>query len=270
MKIGVKYASHFDFVALRTLLGTLCLFIVMLCLRKPIRPKEVPGTFLLGLLQTTGLLGLITWALVSGGAGKTSVLAYTMPFWVLFLAWPILGERIRGLQWIAIILALAGLVLVIGPLNLNSGLVSDGLAILSGVFWAMSTIVVKKLRNQADLDLLSLTAWQMLFGTIPLVVVALFLHSKPIVWSTDFIVALIYTGIAGAAVVWPLWLYLLSKLSAGVASMATLATPIIGVLSAWIQLGERPGFTESIGMLLIGIALVLISLQSFKQGKSHG
>lgn len=265
MKVGVKYAAPFEFVALRTMLGTLSLFLVMFCLRKPIWPNEIPGTFLLGSLQTAGLLGFATWALVSGGAGKTAVLVYTMPFWVLFLAWPILGERIRGMQWIAIILGLGGLLLILGPLNLNSGLVSDGLAILAGLLWAMSSIVAKKLRSKADLDLLSLTAWQMLFGTIPLVVIALLEHSTPIVWSGSFIGALVYTGILATAVVWVLWLYLLNKLSAGAASMGTLATPVIGVLAAWIQLGERPGFAEAMGMLLIGIALVLISLQSLQQ-----
>jgi len=51
--------------------------------------------------------------LVSGEAGKTAVLLYTMPFWVILLAWPILGERIRGLEWLAVILAFAGLVCIV-------------------------------------------------------------------------------------------------------------------------------------------------------------
>jgi drug/metabolite transporter (DMT)-like permease len=265
MKIGVKYAAPFEFVALRSLLGTLSLFLVLFWLRKPIRPKELLGTFLLGSLQTAGLLGFATWALVSGGAGKPSVLVYTTPFWVLFFAWPLLGERIRGWQWIAIILGLSGLLLILGPLKLNSGLVSDGLAILAGISWALSTIVAKKLRSNAEVDLLSLTTWQMLFGTIPLVAIALLAKPTPIVWSGQFIGALIYTGIGATALVWPLWLYLLNRLSAGAASMATLATPVVGVLAAWFQLGERPGLAELIGMLLIIIALFLISLQSLQQ-----
>ena len=42
-------------------------------------------------------------ALAGGGAGRTSVLVFTMPFWTLLLAWPVLGERVRGLQWIALV-----------------------------------------------------------------------------------------------------------------------------------------------------------------------
>lgn len=110
MKVGVKYAPPFQFVALRTMLATLILFLVMFCWRKPIWPKQVLGTFVFGLLQTAGFLGFATWALASGGAGKTAVVAYTMPFWVLFLAWPLLGERIRGLSSTQLLLVQAVLI----------------------------------------------------------------------------------------------------------------------------------------------------------------
>jgi len=267
MKVAVQYSPPFDLAALRALLGALSLFLVMFWLRKSIWPKEILETFLLGSLQTSGLIGLSTWALVSGGAGKTSVLLYTMPFWVLVLAWPILGERIQGVQWIAAILALSGLLFILAPLNLNSDLGSKGLALLSGISWAMSVIVAKRLRQKTNLDLLSLTAWQMLFGSIPLVVIALLLPSLPIVWSSSFIGALIYNVIPGSAVAWLLWLYVLSRLSAGVASLGMLSNPVVGVLTAWVQLGERPGLAESLGMLLIGSALVLLSVQGLKHNR---
>ncbi len=38
------------------------------------------------------------WALEAGGTGKTAILVYTMPFWVLIMAWPFLSERITGLN----------------------------------------------------------------------------------------------------------------------------------------------------------------------------
>lgn len=265
MKVALTYCAPFDFAALRALLGALSLFLVMFWLRKPIWPKEFLGTFLLGLLQTSAFLGFSTWALVSGGAGKTAVLVYTMPFWVLILAWPILGERIRGVQWIALILSLGGLLFMLEPLNLNSGLASKLLALLSGISWAISAIVAKRLRQKINLDLLSFTAWQMFFGCIPLVVISLLLPSTPIVWSGSFIGALIYNVIPGTALAWLLWLYVLNRLSAGAASMGMLANPVVGVLSAWAQLGERPEPAESMGMLLIGSTLVLISLQGLRQ-----
>ncbi len=265
MKVGVQYSPPFEFAALRALLGALSLFLVMFGLRKPLWPQAIWGTFLLGTLQTAGVLGLSMWALVSGGAGKTAVLNYMMPFWVLMLAWPILGERLRGLQWLAAALAFGGLLFILTPLDLNRDLLSKSLAILSGISWALSAIVAKKLYQKAKFDLLSLTAWQMLLGSIPLILIAVLVPSQPIVWSGPFISALIYNAIPANAVAWLLWLYALSRLSAGVASLGTLVNPIVGVFAAWLQLGERPGFGELLGMLLIGSALLLTSMHGFRQ-----
>jgi drug/metabolite transporter (DMT)-like permease len=60
------------------------------------------------------------------------------------------------------------------------------------------------------------------------------------------------------ALCWVLWLYVLRKLSTTVASMSTLAVPVIAILSAHWQLGERAAPTELAGMLCIGVALVVL------------
>jgi drug/metabolite transporter (DMT)-like permease len=69
------------------------------------------------------------------------------------------------------------------------------------------------------------------------------------------------------AIAWFLWLYILEKLPAGVAGMGSLAIPLVGVMSAWLQLGERPGPFEAAGMLLIGLALLILSLYTLRAGK---
>ncbi|MHB1241466.1 MAG: DMT family transporter, partial [Gammaproteobacteria bacterium] len=172
MKQVLRFSGPFTFAALRAVLGALALFAVLWATRRPLRPQHLSGTLILGLLQTTGFLGFVIMALVHGGAGKTAVLAYTMPLWLLVLAWPLLGERIRGVQWLAIPLAFAGLVMILQPWRFHAHTASAVLAILGGVSWALSAIWAKHLRRRAQLDLLSLTAWQMLLGAVPLVLMA--------------------------------------------------------------------------------------------------
>src|SRR5690606_4589091 len=214
-------------------------------------------------LQTCGFTGLIIWALVEGGAGKTAVLCYTMPFWVMLLAWPLLGEKIKGAEWLAVIFSTMGLLFIFDPLHLGADLFSMILAILGGVFWALAVIVAKKLhQRKPDLDLLSLTAWQMLFGSLPLVAVALIIPAEPIQWTGNLIAAVIFNAVFCNALAWLLWLYALQRLAAGVASMTSMLAPVIGVLAAWWQLGETPGMHEGIGMVLIAFALVIISIIS--------
>jgi drug/metabolite transporter (DMT)-like permease len=264
MKIAVHYASPFTFSAMRITLGALSLLLALVWLRKPILPKEIPKTFWAGVLQIAGVYGFATWALVSGGAGKTSILVYTMPLWTLMLAWIVLGERVRGIQWLAIGFSVAGLLCILEPLNLNGTIASKVLALLAGLSWAGGAIIAKQLRQSMELDLLSFTTWQTIAAAIPLIVIAFIVPSEPTVWSPAFIFALFYNVLPGTAIATLLWLFVLNRLSAGTAGLGILLNPVVGVLAAWAQLGEKPGLIEAIGMVLIVIALAINAIHAIK------
>ena len=266
MKLAVQYASPFQFAAMRTFLGAIVLFVLIFLTKRPLALKEFPTMLALGLLQTCGFTGLLIWALVEGGAGKTAVLTYTMPFWVMLFAWPMLGEKVQGWQWLAVAFALFGMVLIFDPLHIKADGFSMFLALCSGISWAVSAIVSKKLHQRAPhLDLLNLTAWPMLLGSIPIIAVALILHAPPIQWTSTFIFTVLFNVILSGCVAWVLWLYALQRLQAGVASMASMLAPVIGVIAAWIQLNEVPNTYELIGMVFIALSLITISLISIRK-----
>ncbi len=266
MKQAVQFSSPFQFAAIRTFFGSIVLFILIYVTKKPLALKEFPTMLALGLLQSCGFTGLLIWALVEGGAGKTAVLTYTMPFWVMLFAWPMLGEKIQGWQWLAVLFALFGMVLIFDPLHIKADGFSMFLAVCSGVSWAISAIISKKLHHRAPhLDLLNLTAWPMLLGSIPIVVVAFILPSPPIQWTNTFIFTVLFNVILSGCLAWVLWLYALQRLQAGVASMASMLAPVIGVVAAWIQLNEVPNTYELIGMIFIAMALVTISIISIRK-----
>src|SRR5690606_15009840 len=161
------------------------------------------------LFQTTGFVGLISSSLAFGEAGKSAVLAYTMPFWVIVLGWPFLGERLRGWQWGAVLLALTGLVLVLELWDSAAGLSSSLPALGAGASWGISVILVKKIPVRGHEELLSLTTWQMVYGSVPLAAAALLVPEPAIDWNGPFIGALAYNAIGGMAVATLLWLYIL-------------------------------------------------------------
>jgi drug/metabolite transporter (DMT)-like permease len=260
MKIGLQYCGPLAFAALRCGLGVVLLFGVLIALRVPLKPHRIGSTIALGLFQTAGFVGLISWAVDAGAAGKSAVLAYTMPFWVILFGWPFLEERVRGWQWISVVLALAGLVLVLELWNHNASLASSLLALAAGASWGVSVIVFKRIPVHSRDELLSLTAWQMLYGCIPLVAIALLVHERPIEWTASFGAALAFNAVAGMAIATLLWLYILNRLSATISGLSSLIVPIVGVLAAWIQLGERPNLAEGAGMILIlvGIAVLVV------------
>ena len=269
MKSALQYAGPFQFAALRTFLGALVLFAVIYFTKRPLALKEFPTMLVLGLLQTIGFTGLLIWALVEGGAGKTAVLTYTMPFWVMLFAWPMLGEKVQGWQWLAVIAAIFGMVLIFDPLHIKADGFSMFLALCSGVSWALSAIISKKLHQRSpNLDLLNLTAWPMLLGSVPMLAIAFIVPAPPIQWTGYFIGAVLFNVILSGALAWLLWLYALQRLPAGVASMASMLAPVIGVIAAWIQLNEVPNTFELIGMLLIALALVQISVITMRKHQS--
>jgi drug/metabolite transporter (DMT)-like permease len=260
MKIAMRYCGPLDFAALRGAFGVLLLFLVLFAMRVPLRPRYVAKTFWLGILQTTGFVGLISWSLSVGAAGKSAVLAYTMPFWVIAFGWPFLPERLHGRQWPAVVLALAGLVLVLESWDRHDSVMSDLLALGAGASWGISVIIFKRIPLDGRDDLLSTTAWQMLYGVVPLVGLALAVPERAIDWSGAFVAALSYNVVGGMAAATLLWLYILQRLPATISSLSSLIVPIVGVSAAWIQLGERPSSAEGAGMVLILVALALLNV----------
>jgi drug/metabolite transporter (DMT)-like permease len=270
MKVAVQYASPFTFAMLRNSLGATCLFAVMLGRRQSLKPEKPTATFGMGLFHTAGMYGLANLALVSGGAGKTAVLVYTMPFWVVMMAWFVLGERVRSWQWAAISLGLVGFLFILEPQNLGGSSVSKLLAIAAGICWAIGSIITKKVQQHQPLELLSMTAWQTGFGALILAVVVLLVPQRPTEWTPQFITALLYAVVPGTAIAQFLWMYILSNLPAGVAGLGTLLNPVFGVCFAAAQLGERPGPSEQIGMAIILLALAVNALQIRPAAASNG
>jgi drug/metabolite transporter (DMT)-like permease len=255
IKIATQNASPYVVAGGRIALGAAILFVALAATGRSLRPTPLGPTIVLGLLQTTGFSLFQTLAVSMAGAGKVSVLAYTMPFWVALLAWPFLGERIGGLRWVALGVAAVGLGLVVAPLP-RGAIAADALAIAAGLSWAASAVWAKRLRARHDVDLLGLTAWQLLWGAIPLIVIMLAVPER-IVWTPTFVAAMAFLAIVGTSFAWFLWLFILSRLPAGVAGLASLATPVVGVTAAALQLHEIPSRTELIGMSLIVAALGL-------------
>lgn len=257
-KIALNDAGPFTFIAISMSICVLFLFAVLVLTRRPLRPPPLGWILLIGLLQTFLFSGLATLALSVGGAGKVTVLVYTMPFWLLVLAWLVLGERLRGVQWPAVALAFAGLVLVVRPWDIG-GALGGLLACASGLAWAAASLLVKLLQRRMPVDAISLAAWQMAFGVVPLILVAALLESGGPHWTVTFVGSVAYTALVSNGLCWVLWVLALRALPAGAAGMGTLAVPVIGVAAAWIHLEEVPAPVEGAGMALIVVALAMLA-----------
>ena len=259
-KAALEFAGPFTFAAQRSVGGALTLMIALRLSGRSLKLVAPGPTLLIGLVQTGGFLLFQTWALVEGGAGKTAVLIFTMPIWTLLLAWPILGERIRGGQWLAALATLGGLLLIIAPWDMHTSLFSKLIGVVAALFWAVGSILVKRLRSGAEkVDLLGLTGWQMVFGAVLLVIVSLLVPEPPVQWSPHYVASLVFMALISTGFGWFLWLYILDRLPAWEASLSVLGTPVIAMISSRLTTGEAFSRSELSGVLLIATGLALLS-----------
>ncbi|MBU6460227.1 MAG: EamA family transporter [Proteobacteria bacterium] len=264
MKRALDYTGPFTFATLRMLLGAGILFIVLILKKQKLRLQYPSETLLLGLFQTTAFTGLSMWALVAGGAGNVAILVYTMPFWVMILAWPLLKEKINLIQAGSAILAILGLGCFFLPSSDTGSLTSKLLALTSGIVWAISVIIGKRIQSHKQVQLLSLTAWQMLLGGIVLAMALPFVQEKGVHLSLYFWFALLYNAGPSTALGWLIWLYLLRTMKAGTASLGLLLAPIFGLLAAALELHEIPSPINLVGIAAILCALAIISIHNIR------
>jgi drug/metabolite transporter (DMT)-like permease len=268
MKIGLQDAGPVAFAAIRCLGGAIILGFVLLTLRRSFKIVEPWTVAIIGLLQTALAQGLIAMALHGGQAGKSAVLNYTLPVWVMILGFLFLKERPRPMQWLATAVAFAG-VMVMTFLNGTTGALQPiFFALSASICWGAGTVITQALMRRHNgrigagrIDTMALTAWQLFIGGVALSVLALVVPEAPLHWTTSLILALIYNVGPASAVAFLLWFMLQQRIEANVLSLIVLIVPLVGIAAGWLQLGERPSTPDAIGMALIltGIAVMVLS-----------
>ncbi len=202
-------------------------------------------------------------AVESGEAGKSAILTYTMPFFVILIAWPILGERPVIAQWFATAIALVGIVLLL-DLSRAPGL-AEMYALCSGLAWGIGVVLIRRHQTLHPDDSIALGAWQNLIGALVLGAVSLPDGFVGWNWSPTLIFALIYNGVLISAASLVLWFWLLRHVDSGIASLGTLATPVCGLIAGMIELGERPSAQDWAGIALVIIALSITGLAAHRR-----
>ena len=267
MKVALDHAPPVAFNLQRTWLAVAVLFAVLIARRRPLLPSSWLAVAVTGLFQTTINFGSTTMAIAGGAPGRTSVLVFTMPFWTLLIAWPILGERVRGSQWIAIALALAGLVLLVAPWDWQGDLAPRLWAVLSGFGWAAGSVATKYFNRGASFDMLNFVAWQMLIGVLPLSLLPFVFPQPPTDWSVTQGLLLVYVAVISTAFGFLLWIEILRSLPAGTASLNMFAIPVIVVLMSVAVFDERLTPLEWFGIASIGGGLLIVTWRALRAAR---
>ena len=264
LKLGVSEMPPLTFRAYTILFAALGLLAIAKVSGESIRIARAtwPMVFVLAMLNITAWNGLVLFGVQQMPAGRSAILAYTMPVWATFFSLRLLHEPLSKRKIAGVGLGMAGMAVLLGDdLTALRGRPFGALMILgAAVTWAFGTVLLRKWKP--PLPPTTLTAWMMIVGWVPIAFLApildpAWLSAIPNLSGTAWFAILYNIVLAGTAAHWA-WFTLARTLPVAVSSMSSLPVPGVGVFAGIIVLGERPGPAEWLALALVLAALVAV------------
>jgi drug/metabolite transporter (DMT)-like permease len=193
-------------------------------------------------------------------SGRAALLGYSMPLWSMILSVWLLGERLTARRGLSLLLAMSGIAILLGGDLAGMAGATRGIVLMLGaaVSWALGTVLLK--RFELPIPTLSLTAWMMLTGAVPIAAGAAVLeHDRWRPVTTIPALGLVYCVFISFMFCYWAWNRLVLMVPVAVSSISALATPVVGILCGVWLLHERLTWQEiAAGASILGaIALVV-------------
>jgi len=238
------------------------------CLARGVPLFTKDGSFKAGLLAG-GLFGAefacIYLGLQATTASRLTVFLYTSPLWVAVLVpfW-VKSEKLRGVQWLGLLCAFAGVAFALqdGFVGLAgngaTSLRGDFLALAAGMFWGLTTVVIRA-SSLSNISAEKLLFYQLAVSaaTFPLLSLAL---GEAWVWhfSPFAIMSLLLQTVVGAFASYLAWMWLLGRYPATKVSVFVFLTPLFALLfgALWLKESVTPGLMAALCAVAVGIVLV--------------
>jgi drug/metabolite transporter (DMT)-like permease len=263
MKIALAEIPVWTFRSLCVAAGAAAIFAIARIGGQPLLPARAHWPRLIGasLLNVTAWNILIGYGLTLLPAGRSAILAYTMPLWVALLSVPLLREPLTPRRLLGLLLGMSGMLLLLSDewASLRAAPVGAVLVVGAALSWALATVLMK--RYPTALPTISFTGWQLLLGGLPMIIGASLLEAgklAPLSWQA--LAALAYNMVVASVLCYWVWFKIVSRASATASALGTLSIPAVGVFSSMLVLGERPEWPEYLALLLVlaAIATVII------------
>lgn len=191
-------------------------------------------------------------------AANATLLGNTAPLWVALLSWLVFRQRLRGLFWIGLALALGGAVTVLGSDFIRHPTIGLGdlLAMAAGVFYAGYFLVTE--RGRQKLDTLSYIWLVDVIAAFTLLLITLGMRMPLTGYPTQS-----YLAFLGAALVSQVGGYLsigyaLGHLPASIVSPTLIGQPVVTAILAIPLLGEGLRTEQWLGGLVVLLGIYLV------------
>jgi drug/metabolite transporter (DMT)-like permease len=195
-------------------------------------------------------------------AANAILLQYTAPVWVALLGAWFLGERATSADWITIAVALCGMALFFKDSLTLGHLDGDALAVLSGVFFAVMTIALRKQKDGSPVESIILGNIIAFLVGLPWIIQSPLL--APSGWAALLVLGVVQLGFS-------YWLYAraIRHVTALEAVLIPVIEPVLNPVWVLIFMQERPTRWAIVGgAVVLGAVTVraIISVRSRRSG----
>ena len=184
-----------------------------------------------------------------------------VPFLVILGA-IILGEKASQRKWTGIIIAFAGVGLLVGKVEFNNAWGSVALVVFGAFTWAVGQIFVRKLKN---IDGLTTTAWIAIFATPQLFLMSLVFESDHVNLvmkaSSSVWWSVLYLGVIMTALGYYFWNTLIRTYAIEKVAPFLLLLPVFSLIGGVLFLGELISIAKILGGLIVILGVAFVSLE---------
>jgi drug/metabolite transporter (DMT)-like permease len=263
IKLALPEIPPLTQAAFRSTVGAL--IVIFWARARGVRLMEADGTLMAGI--AAGLLFALEFVLIFRGliwtnASRASLFIYTAPFFVVIGSrWLIPGDHFDRWQWLGLLLSFAGLVVAFGapvPGADARALLGDLMLVGAGAAWGATTLVIKAsalARASYEKTLL-----YQLIVSAPLLALGAELAGERVAGPPSALAlgALAYQTFWVVGVTYLAWFALILRYSASRLSAFTFLTPLFGIATGHLVLGEplTAGFAAAAALVVVGLVLV--------------
>jgi drug/metabolite transporter (DMT)-like permease len=263
-KFGLPYAPPLTFLVLRCA-GVLLVLVPCVLLWKAPWPKgSIVHIGVAGLLLQAGYLAGV-WCAIKLGmpAGLSALIVGMQPILTAFAA-PLIGEKVRPLQWLGLVFGIAGVALVVAAKIRLAGLSIEAIAFCVMALLSITAGTLYQKRYCPRFDLRTGAVIQFSASALLLLPFAVLFEDfgpglATVEWSASFVGALLWSiFVLSIAAIFLLFKLIRRSDATEVTSLLYLTPPTTAVM-AWLMFGEAFSMLGIIGMAVavVGVACVV-------------
>ena len=230
--------------------------------KRPAVPWRLLAAY--GVLIGAGQFGVLYVAVQRYIApGMASLVVQTQVFFTILLAIGLAGERVRGYQWLGLVLAAAGIAVIAAHADASITPLGLAMVLFAALCWAAGNLVA---RRSGRVDMFGYVIWASLFSLPPLLLASLAFEGLPAIetaltgadaatWA-----AVLWQSVGNTLFGYAAWGWLLARHPAATVAPMALLVPVFGMGASAVWLEEAlPGWKLiAAGLVIAGLAINLL------------